>query len=280
MKIKHLAIMSVLLVSCTTQSTEPSGPVHFTSEKIPYSGDAEMLLDLPYEGIMEALKKDYSNFDPLLVMETGDQEAFLENYGGHVTEEDTADLLGKIYSMNDLLGERTFLPTAPMNLSWEGDQSCEEFIFTQLQNWPGPFTENENPFFSTVFKRGDEWEDQGNILEISAFTIPWDGAESEETNSRFKLTCRERFEDAGGIFDQETTMILYYDDKDRLAEVLTQNANEIDFNDGTIFQVIRYEYDDDDTPSQEIKWGANIIANQMVIPKIEYFYSEQSLTSQ
>lgn len=278
MKIKYWTL-TALLIGCTSQPVAPSGPIHFTSEEIPYSGDAEMLLDLPYEEIISALKKDYSNFDPLLVMETGDLETFLQKYEGHVTEEDTADLLHRIYSMNDLTGEKKFLPETSIDLSWEGDQSCEEFIFAHLQNWPGPFTESENPFFSTVFKRGDEWEDQGNILEISAFTIPWDGVGSEEADSRLKLTCRERFEDVGGTFDQEVTAVLYYNEG-KLAEVLTQDANEIDFNDGDIFQVIRYEYNDDGMPSQKITWGANIIANQMVIPEIVYFYSEQSLTPQ
>ncbi len=257
MKIKYWTL-TALLIGCTSQPVAPSGPIHFTSEEIPYSGDAEMLLDLPYEEIISALKKDYSNFDPLLVMETGDLEAFLQKYEGHVTEEDTADLLHRIYSMNDLTGEKKFLPETSIDLSWDGQESCEEFLSKSLQTWPASFTESSESLFSQ--------DQEANILEVSALTLPWDGDESEEAAMRFKLTCREHFEDVGGTFNQENEYILYYNEKGQLSEILSIDP-EVDFTDSDIFKMTHV--------AEKTSWGARIIASQMTVPEILYFYDRE-----
>jgi hypothetical protein len=293
MKSKSVLILSMLalLGGCTSEeipetpepTTSANEPVSFYSEKIPYSGNAEELLELSGEEIRAALLKDYPNFDPMLVMETGDRTAFLENYGGHVTEEDVDEVLRKEYSMNDLMNDELFLPENSMELDWQADQRCEEFLANHLQNWPAPFTETTEPFFSKNFKAGYDWEDLGNILEISAFTIPWGGkpeeahVEPNEIENSLQLTCRERFEDPGGTFDQTTEMVFYYNQKNQLEEIFTRDADGVDFTDGDIFEVVHFEYGENGELTEKKVWGARILANQMVVPQISYYYEQTRL---
>ena len=263
MKFLKTLVLSSFLVAvsaCSSEDLEHQEPIHFSKVETFYSGDLEKLLEMDDEAMRAELARDFLAIsDPTLELEV-DEAAFLEHFDGYVMAEDANQLRQRLYTMNDLGGEETFLPESPvLDLEWDGLNRCDRWVPFYLREWPGAFVASTDPFFKGELPFAS--------LEISPFTL------SSEGEHRLQLTCHEYSESEGGIYDGLYELTLYYDEElGKLREMLVSNPHAEELKDGILFQVTQFQYDEEGELLGRIEWGAWLESNQLAIPRIQYHY--------
>jgi hypothetical protein len=259
-----LIALSVFLLGCGYQNLQEVPPLVQTekevlasNQKVPYAGDALALSEKSWEEVQSILIEEYPLWDPITQYETGDaqqQDAFLGHFNGYLTHKDMDELLGLIYSQNDLFIDETFLPPITWNPNLEM-ASCEEFLLLNMDRWPENFEKSQESLYD-YFNPAT-----GGRMQLSALTV-------SESTQKLGTTCTEVSSDMGGLYNQQSFITLVYDQEKKLTYILMQDT-DVDFTDGPIFQLTDLK--------NGVQWGARILSSQMAVPQIEYFYTKLSV---